>query len=406
MDLLIERLGLEGDGIAHAGGQEIFVPHALPGEIATGEPDGNRIGQARITRASADRVAPCCPHFGACGGCTLQHASDGFLAEWKAGTIVRALAAHGLAAPMRPILTSPPRSRRRAVFAGERTRKTELVGFHARGSDRIVPVSECSLIAPELLAARPALQALTRVGASRSSAIRIAVTTSDSGLDFSVTEAKPLEGPLWTSLTAIAESHDMARLAWNGEVVALRRPPGRQFGKARVMPPPGAFGQATAQGEAALVGAVREVVQDAARIADLFAGCGTFALPLAETALVHAVESDRAMLAALDAGWRVATGLKQVTHEARDLFARPLLPAELASFDAVVLDPPRAGAMAQCSELARSGLRRLAYVSCNPVSFARDCKILVAAGFAIDWVQPVDQFRWSGHVELAACLSR
>jgi 23S rRNA (uracil1939-C5)-methyltransferase len=174
------------------------------------------------------------------------------------------------------------------------------------------------------------------------------------------------------------------------------------MGRARVVPPPGAFLQATAEGEAALVRAVRETVGDAGRVADHFAGCGTFALPLAEGAEVHAVEGDAAMLAALDAGWRAAAGLRRVTTEARDLFRRPLLAGELKRFDAVVLDPPRAGAEAQARALAGSGVARVAMVSCNPVSFARDAAILVAGGYRLERVQVVDQFRWSGHVELAA----
>lgn len=178
------------------------------------------------------------------------------------------------------------------------------------------------------------------------------------------------------------------------------------MGRARVSPPPGAFLQPTPQGEAALVAAVRDAIGAARRIADLFAGCGTFALPLAETAEVHAVEGDAAMTAALDAGWRGATGLRRVTTEARDLFRRPLTATELGRFDAVVLDPPRQGAAAQTAELARSRVAVVAAVSCNPVTFARDAKTLVAGGFALDWLQVIDQFRWSPHVELAARLSR
>ena len=186
----------------------------------------------------------------------------------------------------------------------------------------------------------------------------------------------------------------------------MRRPPWQGMGRARVAPPPGAFLQATAEGEAALVAAVRGLVGDAARVADLFAGCGTFALPLAERAEVLAVEGEAAMLAALDAGWRKAEGLKRIRVEARDLFRRPLQPAELDRFDAVTIDPPRAGAEAQVRELAASRVPRIAMVSCNPATFARDAEILVAGGYKLGEVRPVDQFRWSGHVELAAAFRR
>ncbi|BBU59177.1 hypothetical protein KU6B_54420 [Mameliella alba] len=182
------------------------------------------------------------------------------------------------------------------------------------------------------------------------------------------------------------------------------RPPHQQFGTALVTPPPGAFLQATATGQEALLSAVLEALAGAKHVADLFAGCGTFALPLAELARVHAVEGDRAMTAALDKGWRQGQGLRHVTTEARDLFRNPLLPDELKRFDGAVIDPPRAGAEAQVAELARARVPRIAHVSCNPVTFARDCARLVAAGYRLDWLQVVDQFRWSTHVELVAAL--
>lgn len=406
MELRVERLGMEGDGIGHGPDGDIYVPFCLPGEIVRGKVTGDRMPDAEILTASRHRVTPICRHFGTCGGCSLQHASGAFLADWKVEALSRALGAHGLSAPLRPIITAPANSRLRAVFAGRRTKKTVQVGFHGRASGAIIPISECHLIAPELLAARPALEALTRIGATRSSPVRLGVTLCDTGLDVAVTDAKPLAAALQAAAIAIAITHDFSRLSWNGEIIAAARPAARRFGRAIVVPPPGAFAQATSQGEAVLVAGVLEATNGAKRIADLFAGCGTFTLPLAELAEVHAVETDAAMLAALDAGWRQATGLKRVTHAARDLFARPLLAAELGRFDAVVLDPPRVGALAQCAQIAASAINRLAYVSCNPVSFARDAKVLAAKGFVLDWIQVVDQFRWSGHVELVARFRR
>jgi 23S rRNA (uracil1939-C5)-methyltransferase len=207
------------------------------------------------------------------------------------------------------------------------------------------------------------------------------------------------------SLAQIAYQSGVARLVWDDEVIAQEVPPTQSFGPASVCPPAGAFLQATKDGEAALLSSVQEIVGEADRIADLFAGCGTFALPLARTAEVHAVESEPDMLSALDQGWRMAKGLKKVTHEARDLFRRPLMPYELRKLDAVVIDPPRAGAEAQIAEIVKSDVPRLAYVSCNPVTFSRDAAILSEAGWTVDWVQVVDQFRWASHVELAAQLT-
>ncbi|MDG4646865.1 class I SAM-dependent RNA methyltransferase [Roseibacterium sp. SDUM158017] len=404
VEVRITRLGHLGDGIAAApDGSPLFVPLALPGEVVSGETSGDRIESPRIVAPSPDRVAAPCPHYRSCGGCALMHASDAFVAGWKAQVIATALAAHGLEAPMREIRTSPPRSRRRATLAGRRTKKGAMVGFHARKSDTIVPISDCFVLAPELLATLPTLEEITRLGASRSGVLGLSLTLSPAGVDLRVTGGKPLDGPLRANLPRFAPH--FTRLSWDDEPVFADAPPVQRFGPATVTPPPGAFLQATAAGEAALLAAVAEATQGAARIADLFSGCGTFALPLARTAAVHAVEGDAGLLAALDAGARHASGLRPVTIEARDLFRRPLGPDELAGFDAVVIDPPRAGAEAQARALAGARVPRIAAVSCNPVTFARDAALLVAAGYRLDWVQPVDQFRWSPHVELAASLS-
>ncbi|ARE40643.1 23S rRNA (Uracil-5-) -methyltransferase RumA [Rhodovulum sp. P5] len=403
MSHLIERLSLRGEGLTADG---ITVPLTLPGEEIEGAAADGRIPSPRIVTPVPERVRAPCPHYSGCGGCALQHASDAFVADWKMQVVRRALDGQGLEAPVRPIVTSPPETRRRAVLAGRRTKKGVLIGFHARASDVIVEVPDCRLLHPDLLAGLPACEDLTSLGASRKGALALTLTRSEDGLDIAVAEAKPLEGGLFAELAGVAERHDVARLTWNGELIAERRPPRQRMGRAFVAPPPGAFLQATEDGQAALTAAVVEAVGSAANIADLFAGCGTFALPLAERAQVHAVEGSRAMLAALDAGWRRATGLKRVTTETRDLFRRPLLPDELRKLDAVVLDPPRAGAEAQVEQIAASQVPVVAAVSCNPVTFARDARMLCAAGFRIDWVQVVDQFRWSGHVELAARFSR
>lgn len=401
-DLIIDRLNLDGEGMAGS----LRVPFALPGERLRGRVEGGAVLDIEILEPSPARVAPACRHFGTCGGCALQHASDAFLAEWKRGLVHAALERRGLHADPHPVPTSPPRSRRRAVMSGRRTKKTVQVGFHGRRSDTLVDVVECPLIRPEILAAKPVLSDLTTIGASRGKSIRLAITTGPAGLDIDVTEAKPVDAELMPRLAALAEAADLARLSWNGDLVALRRPPHQPMGPAMVTPPPGAFLQATAEGAEALTAAVRLAIGDARRVADLFAGCGTFSLPIAESAEVHAVEGAPELLAALDAGARHAEGLRRITIERRDLFRRPLVPAELKAFDAVILDPPRAGAEAQCIDLAASLVPRIAMVSCNPLSFARDAAILVAGGYRLDWAQAVDQFRWSSHVELAARFSR
>jgi 23S rRNA (uracil1939-C5)-methyltransferase len=402
MRLHIDRLGHLGEAVARGPDGPVYVAGALPGEEVEGEVIAGRMAAPVIVTPSPDRVRPPCPHYRACGGCVLQHASETFVAGWKVDVVRSALAGQGLAAPVRAQHTSPERSRRRATLTGRRSKKGALVGFHARGSDTVVEVPDCRVLRPELLAVLPALRQATLLGASRKGEIAFTVSLSDSGLDIAATGGKDPDPELFAALAQLAEAADFARLAWNGAALANRRPAQQRFGTARVTPPPGAFLQATVQGEAALVAAVREAVGGAARIADLFAGCGTFALPLAERAEVHAVEGEADMVAALLAAGRTTPGLRRLSGEARDLFRRPLLADELARFDAVVLDPPRAGAEAQVAELARAGVPVLAYVSCNPVSFARDARLLAAAGYEIDWLHVVDQFRWSVHVELVA----
>jgi len=395
----ITRLGHQGDGIAEG---PVYAPRALPGEVVSGALVGQLLTDMRVETPSDQRVKAPCRHYKACGGCQLQHAADAFVAEWKVAVVRNALAAQGLDAPMRPIHTSPERSRRRATIAVRRTKKGTLAGFHGRASDTITEIPDCHLLDPALIAAIPMAEALALLGGSRKGVLAVTLTLSEGGLDVAVKGGKPLDGPLELALAQATEKHGLARLSWEGEVIAMRQPPVQRFGEAGVVPPPGAFLQATKDGEQALLQAVLQATQGAKRIVDLFAGSGTFSLPLAKMAEVHAVEGEAAMTEALDQGWRRAQGLKRITTEARDLFRRPLMPDELKSFDAVVIDPPRAGAEAQVAELAQARLPVIAYVSCNPVTFARDAKTLVNAGYTLEWVQVVDQFRWSSHTELAA----
>lgn len=411
MRLTIDRLGHLGDGIAPAPSGPVFVPRTLPGEVVEGDLAQDRLENVRILVPAAGRVSPPCPHARTCGGCAMQHAGDGLVAGWKEAIVAGALVAQGLSAPIRPIVTSPARSRRRATLSARRMRSGALVGFHARASDTIVAIPNCHLLLPEVMATLPALQALATLGGSRSAELALTVTHSLGGPDVVVAGGKPLDPALRLDLAGLAEAAGLARLTWRDhaggdETVAQRAQPAQAMGPARVVPPPGAFLQATAHGEAALIAAVRDAVGDARRVTDLFAGCGTLALPLSQAAEVDAIEGDAAMTLALDRGWRTAPGLRRVRTQTRDLFRRPLLPDEMRNIDAAVIDPPRAGAEAQVRALAASEVPVVAMVSCNPATFARDARILVQAGFALDWVQPVDQFRWSPHVELVARLSR
>ncbi len=403
MIVTIDRLGHLGHGIAPG---PIYVPGTLPGEVVEGTPDGDRLLDPKIITPSPNRVKPPCRHARACGGCQLQHASEAFVAGWKQEVVATALAAQGLTTAFLPLVTSPPNSRRRATLSARRTKSGALMGFHARASDTIAEIPDCRLLHPGILAAFPGLQALVLAGGSRTMELSLQVTLTRGGPDVVVTGGKPLDATLRMDLARLVETHAFSRLTWDGETVALRDRPALTMGQATVIPPAGAFLQATQEGEGALLHAVRDALGSQKRVVDLFSGIGTFTLPLAETMEVHAVEGDAAMTKALDLAARTTPNLHRISTETRDLFRRPLEPDELLSFTGAVIDPPRAGAEAQTDRLAQAKLPVIAAVSCNPVTFARDARTLTAAGYRLDWVQVVDQFRWSTHVELVARLSR
>ena len=398
--LTIESLTHLGMGRASDG--RSLLPRVLPGEEVEVAQDGS----VRIVTPSADRVAASCRHYKSCGGCAMQHAADTFVADWKLGIVQKAVQAHGLSPEFRPVLTSPAKSRRRAKFSGRRTKKGAMVGFHGRASHTLFAVPDCQLVTPALLDILPALEALTVLACSRKGEIDLTVTDAPLGPDVLVTTDKELTSQLRIEMAAFANHHGLSRLVWNDEPVVTINPPAQDFGGTKVTPPPGAFLQATKHGETMLLQAVEEITGKAQRVIDLFAGCGTFTLPLAKRAEVHAVEGEGEMLVSLDRGWRAGHQLRKVTTEVRDLFRRPLEPDELRHFDAAVIDPPRAGADAQIATLVRSEIKTIAMVSCNPITFARDAKTLVDAGFNMPWVQTVDQFRWSPHVEMVASFTR
>lgn len=398
----IERLGAQGDGEAEG----LFAPFTLPGETVTGRPEDGRLVDVRISDPVGDRVAAPCPHFRQCGGCALQHASDPFVTAWKQEQIATALARAGLVADFRTPHVSPPGSRRRATFAARRTKKAVQIGFHRRASDQIIDLRACPVLDPALFNALGDLGTLAQHLASRKDALRIHVTTTLTGLDVDVHMERPPDPADVASLASLMPQTGWARLALNGEVQAQSAAPMVAFDGIRVDLPRGAFLQATRAGEEALGSAVREIIGDARSVADLFAGCGTFALPLSRHARVGAFESGSEQTAALSAAWRRAEGLKPLEARRRDLFRAPLAARELNGFDSVVIDPPRAGARAQAETLAQSKVETIAFVSCNPATFARDARILVDGGYRMDWIKCIDQFRWSPHVELVARFER
>ncbi len=386
---VILRVAARGDGITADGRHAAFT---APGDELTG--DGTVV-------PGPHHATPPCRHFPQCGGCQLQHLDDQSFAAFCEDRVASALDAQGLAATIRPALLSPPRTRRRATLHAERG----LIGFAAEGSHQIVDLRECHILAPALFALVAPLRALFhKLGQKRRADVHL--TLADQGPDVMVTNWAPGGLAAAEALTAFCEKHGVARLSvddgmgpetrWEPQPVTIT------LGGIPVSLPPGSFLQATQEGEDALVAAVREGVAGARTVADLFAGLGTFALSL--PAKVYAAEGARDALFSLQSAAH-ARG-RPVFAEHRDLYRRPLTVAELDRFDAVVIDPPRAGARDQAAALAACRVGSIAYVSCNPSSFARDAKAMVEAGWRIDWIQPVGQFRWSTHVELAARFVR
>jgi 23S rRNA (uracil1939-C5)-methyltransferase len=406
---VIERLGHRGDGIAEGPEGPLYVPYVLPGETVEVEPvpeHPDRRHMVRIEVASPERIAPICPHFGVCGGCALQHWDASHYRAWKRELVVSALAQAGLDAPVDDLVDAHGAGRRRAVFHARRgTHDVLEVGFAAYRAHHVVPIDRCPVLSPELAGAIEAAWAIAELLRPARKPLDIQVTASNAGLDIDVRGSGPLSPALVSRLAGLAAAHRLARLTRHGELIAQRAAPTLQMGRAQVVLPPGAFLQATAAGEAALARLVAAHVGDAGVVADLFAGIGPFALRLAERARVSAVDADGAAIAALRQA-AAAPGLKPIETQVRDLFRRPLAAAELARFDAVVFDPPRQGAEGQARTLADSTVPVVVAVSCNPVTFARDVRRLVDGGYRIAGVTPIDQFRYSAHVEIVARLVR
>jgi 23S rRNA (uracil1939-C5)-methyltransferase len=408
--LEIKRLGGRGDGIADTPEGPLYVPYVLPGETAEvdawpGHPDRRRL--VRVDIASPERIAPICPHFGTCGGCALQHWDAARYRDWKRGLVVEALAWTGIDVPVDDVIDAHGEGRRRAVFHARRGQRDVLeVGFAALRTHQLVAIDRCPVLAPSLDGAVQAAWSVAEILERTRKPLDIQVTASEAGLDIDVRGSGPLSPARVAELAHVAERLELARLTRHGELVAQRTAPTLTIGRARVTLPPGCFLQATAAGEAALAALVVEGCDEAKEIADLFAGVGPFALRLAERMRVTAVDSDQAAIAALRRAAETTAGLKPVATENRDLFRRPLIAAELKRHDCVVFDPPRQGAEAQARALATSSVPLVIAVSCNPMTVARDARILIDGGYRLTRVTPVDQFRYSFHVELVGRFER
>ena len=401
----IVRLGHRGDGETAEG---LYVPFTVPGDIVAAEVVGERTRLAEVLSPGPTRTRPPCKHFGTCGGCALQHVEPVAYREWKREQVIHALAQRGIEnVEIADLVTFEPRTRRRAVFTGRIVHDAVMIGFQERGTHFIVDLEECHVVHPQLMAVLAPLRQLLIGILPDQGRAEIDVLRTDSGIDMTLGLPRvEIDGPSRIKLAGLAAKLELARLTVNGELIAQAHAPTIRWAGVDVTPPPGSFLQAVPEAESTLQELAVKGVGSAKRVADLFCGAGAFTLALARKAAVAAYDSEKDSIAALTAALRNAQGLKPITAERRDLFRRPLLASELNAFDAVVIDPPRAGAKAQCEQLAASKVQRIVSISCGPATFARDARILIDGGYTLEKVTPIDQFLWSAHIELSALFVR
>ena len=402
----IARLGAQGDGIAETATGPVYIPFALPGETVVAERSKDRAELVSVEKPSPQRVPPACRHFGVCGGCSVQHLEPAAYRAWKQDNLVQPLASQHVEAAVGDLVPCAPHSRRRVTFTARKADKGMLLGYNRAQSNEIVDIVECPISSPQIVAALDRLRVLAGMIATTPKPFQLIVTASDTGLDIAARQSGVPGEARRRQASDFVLREGFARLTIDGEIVVEPRKPSVLFGDASVLLPPGAFLQATASAERSMADLVCNHLSRAKKVADLFAGSGAFALRLARNSEVRAVESDAAALSALDRAFRFTPGLKRVTTERRDLFRRPLTFKELNAFDGLVFDPPRAGAEDQVKQIARSDVPLVAAVSCNPATLARDLSILIAGGYHLKAVTPIDQFLWSPHVEAVALLEK
>ena len=417
VDLKITELGAAGDGIAHSNGKTYYVPYTLPGDIITAE-EGEKKGKgftaelSSIVTPSDLRTKPPCKHFGTCGGCSLQHMQDDALAEWKIQLIRENLSRAGIEdVTFNPVQTSPAHSRRRVEFVAAKRKKGVMIGYHLKRSHQINDIGECPLINKELMALVQPLRLLLSDIMPRNSRARLILTNSPNGPDLLISAEFSVDLDIREKLASFAAEYGLSRICWLDqtdkylETVCEFKPVEIPIGQSKVAISPGGFLQATQEGQETLINLTLSEIPSGAAIADLFAGCGSFTLPATAVAKhITAYENDLYLINALKKS--ANTNMLPITAEERDLFRNPVPAHELNNFDCVIIDPPRAGASAQVEEIGYSTLKKVIFISCSPASFSRDAQHLIEAGYQMGPVTPIDQFRWSNHVELFATFTR
>jgi len=404
-ELRIDRLGSRGDGIAKTDDGPVYIPFALPGETVLADVEGERGLLIEILNASPDRQPPPCRHFGACGGCSVQHLAMQPYLDWKRNRITEALSLEGIACEPEPVRVFGPHTRRRAVFAAERSGRDVRLGFRRASSHDLIAIEECPVLLPSLETALPVIAEALREILPDGKA-RIQATMCDNGLDLNIENSGKKLGPITRELGRIVENYRIVRITDGDDPLLTIETPKITLCGAEVDLPPQAFLQACAEAEAAIAEIAIKAAGKAKKIADLFCGLGAFTFALAQKARVTAVEIDKTLLGALAIAARRAKGRKPITTLARNLALEPLSFMELNAFDAVLFDPPRAGALPQARALAKSRVPTVIAVSCNPATFAKDARALIDGGYRLKQITPIDQFVFSGHVELVAVFNK
>ena len=406
-ELKIDFVGHKGDGVAHLNNHPIYVPYALEGEVITVIGSGPRRDLDTIIEASENRIEPICKYFGTCGGCHLQHMSQPAYLEWKVGLVTEPLSRAGIDLEPDTILSYSDASRRKCVFNAQRTPAGMKLGFNEKSSNEIVALDACPVLVPSINEQLDEIHDLVNSVPTTKHPLRVSVLETKNGLDIAIEDAKPLSEAERQVLIKKTIAHKFSRLTVNLETLIKTAEPHIEIASTIIAPPPAAFVQALKHAEDDMSDIVSEFLKGCKQVADLYCGIGTFALKLAENSAVYAVEESGEALNSLDHAWRQTGGkLKQIKTEKRNLERRPVTFGELKKMDGLVFDPPRAGAELQCKQIAKSRVKKVAAVSCNPNTFATDLAILLAGGFEVKRIIPIDQFKYTPHVEVVALLER
>lgn len=420
LTLTIGKLGARGDGLSEHLGKPVYVPMALPGEqvavqVTEERKNGIYADLVEVQKPSSNRAIPVCEHFGKCGGCQMQHLDASLYENWVVERAEFALEQQGLSGvEMEEPFIAEPETRRRVSLKVLQTGSGPVMGFNAANSHQVVDLRQCPVMIPELWNLLPPLKKLLALLLSPRAVAKVQMTMTATGIDLLIDVAQEISLAQREACVDFANAHDLAAFHWLSEgfldPIVVRREPVMEFAEIRVPLSPGSFIQATRSSEAAMVEHVLSACEQAGRIADLFCGLGTFTFPLAQHHQVLAVEGAQEALRGLEGGRNAAPSmgkkLKQIVTKHRDLFRRPLSVKELSGFEAVVIDPPRAGAQMQMEQLAKSDVNTIVSVSCNPNTFARDARLLVDGGYSFKSVKPIDQFVWSNHLELIGIFTR